>query len=34
MNNKLSETFYHLNAKVVNCWAGLLANYMNQIGIQ
>jgi serine/threonine protein kinase len=34
MASKQSETFYHMNLKVVSFWASLLANYINQIGVQ
>ncbi len=33
LSNKMSETFYTMSLKTINCWATLLSNYTNQIGI-
>lgn len=34
MDDRKSESFYHEDINVINKWAAILINYINQIGIQ
>ena len=34
MDDRKSESFYHEDTNVINKWAAILINYINQIGIQ